>query len=364
VSSTPGPEYATQQNTAFTTIDSHDHTSGKGLQVPSSGLNINADLPFNLQNATAVRSVRFNNYGTAIGAGTDTGCAYVAGGNLYFNDISGTQIQLTAGGALNAASIGGIGGDYSTSTASVYYSDIAKTFYFTQNINQAATVSVGPVVIQDTAVSANGITVQSPVALAASYSLTLPSVVPASTLPISMSSTGVMSTGQITTAQITDNAVTTVKIPNAAVTPEKLTALNYAQSSVISSFTLSDSSAYFTTGMSLSLTTNGRPVFMSFINDGTRSGFFRSNNSVNATSISDTFQIEIRRNGTVISNSQPSINANLVGSSNIQLQVSPGSFSHFDPVSAGTYTYEVFARISSNASPLLINNVIFYAYEL
>lgn len=216
VSSTPGPTYATEQNTAMEVIDAHDHTSGNGVQVPTAGIGIDADLTFSDYNATNVNSVRFYNNSTALAGGSDLGCVYEAGGNLYFNDASGVQIQLTAGGALNAASIGGIGGDYSTSTASEYYSSVTKTFYFTQDTNKPAHISGGNVVIAEAVTSPNTITLQSPTSLAASYTVTMPTAVPASTLPLAMSSSGVLSTGQITASQITTGTITGTQISSTA----------------------------------------------------------------------------------------------------------------------------------------------------
>ena len=40
---TTGPTWATQTNSNWETIDTHDHTSGKGVQLTPSALNINAD---------------------------------------------------------------------------------------------------------------------------------------------------------------------------------------------------------------------------------------------------------------------------------------------------------------------------------
>jgi hypothetical protein len=222
---TPGPTYATQNNTAFETVDSHDHTTGAGVQVPTAGINIDADLNFNAYNATVLRSSRFDNRGSALGESTDIGCTYVAGGNLFFNDISGTQIQLTAGGALNAASIGGVGGDYSTSSASVYYQLVDETFYFTSDTNTPATINMGSAIIREPAASAPGITIKSPAALGSGYDVTLPTALPASTRVLSMTSAGTLvpgSTGAIVTADLADLAVTTAKIADTAVTTAKI----------------------------------------------------------------------------------------------------------------------------------------------
>lgn len=235
---TPGPTYATQNNTAFDAVDSHDHTTGKGVQVPSAGIGINDDLTMNGYNLTTVRTVRYDSQSAGLGDATDIGCVYVAGGNLFFNDISGTQIQLTAGGALNAASIGGIGGDYSTSTASVYYQAIDSTFYFTSNTNTPATVNAGSVIVREPVASSNSITLQSPVSLGSSYNLTLPTALPASTRIVSVTNTGTLAAGTagvIQTDDIAALAVTGPKIANATIDATKMDATALASGTYIPS---------------------------------------------------------------------------------------------------------------------------------
>ena len=56
---TAGPQYATQVNTAFDEIDSHDHSTGKGARITPSGLNINTSLPFNNNSLTNVSNTSF-----------------------------------------------------------------------------------------------------------------------------------------------------------------------------------------------------------------------------------------------------------------------------------------------------------------
>lgn len=191
VSVTLGPTYATENNTAFTTIDSHDHTSGQGVAVPTAGLNINADLAFNGFNSTLLRSSRYSAQGSPLALVTDKGCLYVAGVDLYYNDGNGNQIQLTAGGALNAASIGGIGGDYTTSTASVFYTSATKTFTFWQNTNKSALMDIGSILLRrvDNTSSA-AITIKPSTSLSAGYTLTLPIALPVSTSFVGVDSSG------------------------------------------------------------------------------------------------------------------------------------------------------------------------------
>lgn len=191
VSVTLGPTYATENNTAFTTIDSHDHTSGKGVQVPSAGIGINSELSFAGFDATDLRSTRYSAQGSPLALVTDVGCLYVAGVDLYYNDGNGNQIQLTAGGALNAASIGGIGGDYSTSTASVFYTNSSKTFGFWQDTNKSALIDVGTILLRrvDNTSSA-AITIAPSTSLASGYSIILPIALPASASFLSIDNTG------------------------------------------------------------------------------------------------------------------------------------------------------------------------------
>ena len=176
---TPGPQYAIENNQAFTVVDGHNHTSGQGVPIPSAALNINGDLPFQNFNATALRSTRYISQGSPLGTPTDLNCIYVVGGEMYYNDGVGNQIQLTAGGALNAASIGGIGGDYTTSTASVFYTSLSNTFTFWQNNNINATIDVGDIIIRPELVSAFGIRLRANPLLAADYTLVLPLALPA-----------------------------------------------------------------------------------------------------------------------------------------------------------------------------------------
>ena len=177
---TPGPLYASQEVTAFTVIDSHNHTSGQGVPVPSAGLNINGTLTFNGFDGTNFRSTRFSNLSSPLSLPGDLGCLYVVSGNLWYNNGIGGQIQLTVGGALNATSIGGIGGDYSTSTASVFYTSLDTTFSFTQVTGINASIDVGDVLIRNETSGAFAVHLTASGAMSSDYSLTLPVSLPVS----------------------------------------------------------------------------------------------------------------------------------------------------------------------------------------
>jgi hypothetical protein len=100
VTVTLGPVWANQINAAFETIDAHDHSSGKGLQIPTAGININADLDFNEKAALNLKLVSMENRtSTPSGASFATSLSTYAG-NLFYTNASGVAIQLTAGGGI------------------------------------------------------------------------------------------------------------------------------------------------------------------------------------------------------------------------------------------------------------------------
>jgi len=97
---TLGPEWATELNTALETIDSHDHTSDKGVQIPTAGLNINADLDFNSNKAFSLLSTQFTEQTATLTGATNAGSVYVTSGDLYYTNTSGVAVQLTSGGSI------------------------------------------------------------------------------------------------------------------------------------------------------------------------------------------------------------------------------------------------------------------------
>lgn len=193
VQGTSVPDWSGLLNTAFSLIDSHDHSAGHGLQVPSAGININADLTFNGFNLTQARTLRLQQQAAAPALAADAGAIYVTtGGDLWYNNGAGQHVQITSGSALSAASLGGISGLGGTS-AGVAFSNATKTFTFTQAANQGALLDAGPLTIHDTAASAFGITLQSPVGIAGAYALTLPTALPAANALLSIGTSGALS---------------------------------------------------------------------------------------------------------------------------------------------------------------------------
>lgn len=382
-----GPTWATNLNDAFNLVDAHDHTSGKGPKVPTAGLSINADLSFGGFNATSLNTSKYNSLVSAL-ASSFTNSVYVVGGELYFNDGSGTDVQLTSGGAINVASLGTITGDYSTSTADLNYSDATKTFTFKQSATATAFISCGSVSIFENVAGAKFTKIQNTASQASDQTITLWASLPGSTLPALISSSGVLSTGQITTAQITDVNVTTAKIADlnvttakiadSNVTTAKIADLNVTQaklqarptgSSVAAggfannatiSFSTSSTTFVDVTNATVTIVTTGRPVVIGLIAaDGTTDASLTITNSTTAN-MNASFRIV--RDATNISRSLMTIEKSITTVS--RLQIPPTSIYCVDLVSAGTYVYKLQTAVNTGTTTVDILSSKFFAYEI
>ncbi len=97
---TPGPTWASDLNTAITSIDSHDHTTGKGTKVPISGINWNADINlgnFSLYDVGFIRG--YNNISTPTGLRL----FYVKNNEFYYKNAAGVETQITDSGTVKVS---------------------------------------------------------------------------------------------------------------------------------------------------------------------------------------------------------------------------------------------------------------------
>jgi hypothetical protein len=173
-------------------IDQHTHAPGFGTLVPTAGLNINADLPFGGFNALGLRSSRYNAQSLGGLTGADIGCVLVSGVDLYYVDLNGNQIQLTASGA-PAGTPGSISGLISPAAAT--YTPSSKTFSWTSSSGFSAYFKMGPIALTDPSVSGGkAATIEVPTGLASNYNFILPSGAPASLSLLTMSSAGQLAT--------------------------------------------------------------------------------------------------------------------------------------------------------------------------
>lgn len=192
VSTTPGPTWATAVNAAFDTVDTHDHSTGNGVKITPTGLNINADLPLNGNNLTQVRSVRLEDQGTVQTTATDLGCIQLVGGDLWWVNGNGTGVQITSGAGLSFASLGTIGGDFGQPgvLASVTYSDTTKIFSFLQDSGITAGLYASKLLVADASSGALAVTITADAATGA-YTLTLPVSAPTDNTVLTFSAAGV-----------------------------------------------------------------------------------------------------------------------------------------------------------------------------
>lgn len=178
-------------NAGITLIDAHDHTSGKGTQVPSAGININADLSFAGNAATALGKAAFSAV-TALVSGSKTLFVSSSDNELYWRTNAGTNVKLTSGTTINTSLVGGIVGDYTAVGAEVAFNDANDRYTFKQNSATGwARLASGEVRIFETGTSESVyVGLAAPAALGASYTLTLPTALPGSTLLAQCDSSG------------------------------------------------------------------------------------------------------------------------------------------------------------------------------
>lgn len=188
-STAPGPDWANDIVADMYVIDSHDHTSGKGVPITPDGLDISADLPMGSNNLTEVRSVNFTAQVAPLALAGDLGCIYVSGADLYYNDEAGNQVRITQGGSVTG-STGTITG-LPSGTASASYS--AGTFTFQSATSTPANMAVGPIAIGRNSASSKTVTLTPNAGQASNYGIGFPAALPAATNYTTLDASGNLS---------------------------------------------------------------------------------------------------------------------------------------------------------------------------
>lgn len=187
--------WGTIVNNALATTDAHDHTPGKGVKVPVTGLNINGDVSFGSVHApTNLHRLSFASI-AALSSNNKSLFVSSADNELYWRSNAGVNVKMTAAAALNVAAFtGGIGGDYAAVGAAVAFDDSGDRYTFKQNSPGFtwARMASGEVRIFETG-STDSVFVglAAPAALAGSYTVTWPLALPADTRPLNVTSAGV-----------------------------------------------------------------------------------------------------------------------------------------------------------------------------
>lgn len=399
VGSESGPNYALDVNSCLSLLDAHDHSSGRGVQVTPSGLNINANLAFNTNYIQSLGAATFSAQSAPLVA---LQTLYVAPGtesppvqDLWYTDSSGTAIQLTAGGVVNAT-IGSLPGEN--------YS--AGTFFWKQGSGSTtpANFDIGSITLRpNVASTAYGVILGPPVSIASQYNIALP-LLPASARVLSIDNSGNMATdvtGTVQTLDIADQNVTQSKLAPRPIGPT-VAAGGVARNNFFGTqnITTTGGSATHLTNMDVTITTTGRPIMLMMIsgdnsggsgyfqisstgfqNPSAASGFaYIQNTTVNSTIATATF--DITSNAVVVSTSASTTdptwndsaglynrttNTSTTTNSTVTFATThqwPMSFMGIDYQPAGTYSYSAYALLTSAFSTFSIVNARIVAYEL
>lgn len=193
VSTTIGPTWATNLNTALELVDAHDHSSAKGVKITPAGMNINATLEINSQDITEVNSLSLD---TRASAPSTLRALYSKSGDLYFKNTAGTEVQVTNGGTIagTPGSITNLGDGGS----SAVFSDINEDFTWYFDGVKPAAMNMGDIRLypfDGSAAYTNFVTLKSPTSLASSYSVTMPGTAPAQSGVWSVNTSGVIQNG-------------------------------------------------------------------------------------------------------------------------------------------------------------------------
>jgi hypothetical protein len=359
----PGLSWGELVNQNFATLDSHTHAPGFGTQVPTAGMNINADLSFGGFNAFNLRSARFALQAAPLALPADVACIYFSGVDAYVNDANGVAIRLTSGGAI-AGTPGSISG--LASPAAVTYSAVPKLFTFTSSSAVAANLSCGPLSITDATVgSGKSATISVPAGLVGNYALVLPAALPGATSLVSLGLTGQLGvvTYPLLAASIANGTLTTTQLsPTAGIVGSQLAAaagivrpqlasVGQQVSASCGGFSNSGAVEVDVTNLTVTLTTTGRPVILMLIPDGASSASFGNPTTAGT--------LYIDRGGSNIAQwGSSNSNGTWLGSNFI----AGNGIVYIDPVAAGTYTWKI--RVNPNGANMSLSNFKLVAYEL
>jgi len=219
---TPGPEWAQGINEAISALSEVVALGAIGMQISNEFINITENLDLNGFNLVEAGSVELEAQGSTLAS---SGSIYRVGGDLYYNNGAGTPVQITSGTALSATSLGGITGMTGT-PASVDYDGI-DTFFFEQDVNTPAAMSLGPTRIRRPVSAGAGVTLEVSNSITSDYTLLIPPAPPVATAFLTMNGSGELAysppvNGGITASFLGTSSVEESKIASFAVTNNKI----------------------------------------------------------------------------------------------------------------------------------------------
>jgi hypothetical protein len=234
----PGPNYATDVNNSLTLIDQHTHLPGSGVLITTAAININASLPmnnFNLTGLGALTLVAQSSFTTANSIYEDSS------GNLHYINGAGLDIQVTNSSGVNVTptSIPGL-----VPPASLNYVPISDTFVFQSNVNIAANLDAGSVLLRNLSPNSTfSLTLSPPGALSNNYTITLP------TIPVSQSFVTLDTSGNLSGATPFSAGITSSNIAAATILGSNIAASTITASNIS---TVNSTSVIFNTGFRVS----------------------------------------------------------------------------------------------------------------
>lgn len=192
---TAGPTWASVLNAALTTNDSHDHTTGKGVAVPTAGININADLDFQSNDAIGLRSVRLDNQVATLNGASDLRILYSKNGELAYRDALGNEVILTSAGSV-AGATGTITGLVAPASAS--FSAVTNTFTWLYDTAKPARLSLADAAFypyDGSTAYTFAVSLKAPTTLTASHTWTFPDAAATQANIVSISTAGQLTYG-------------------------------------------------------------------------------------------------------------------------------------------------------------------------
>lgn len=345
-----GQDYALNVDASLLILDSHDHSSGNGVQITPNGININSDFPLNNNNLTIVKSVRFQAQTSLPAVSPNLLCFYTVGNDVYFNDGAGNVVRITQSGSVTGSS-GTITGLPSGTASAAYVAGSGK-FVFQSSTNTGADLDAASIIVREKVTNGKSVTLSAAAGLAADYTLIFPTALPASQNFLVLDNAGQISNGPAVSA-----GINTSNIADGAITKPKLAALGQQISSSSGAFTVTTNTRTDVTNLTVKITTTGRPVVITLIpaQPGNMNlSILRGNNSA-------TMYVYLVRDSTDIYTRTLEVSA--FGASQVYSSFDVPYM--IDVVAAGTYTYKMAVQnVGSGTVQTGVIDARLIAYEL
>lgn len=349
-----GPDWANQIYTClYSQLDAHDHSSGKGVQITPAGININGPLSFGSNSATNLLTSSYASQSAALSGSTYPAAVYVAGGELFYNDLVGNQVKITAGGAVNATSSGISSG---TATASF----VASVLVVNAAANTPANIQVGSVLLGNNVANSKYLTLSPPNAMAANYSLVLPA------LPSVPSFMQLDASGNMSASVAVSQGITGSNMANGTVTRLQEAAVGQTVSGSSGTFSINTLTPTNVTNLSTTLTTSSsnRPVIVALIGDGSANNAFIG--AVNGTNTQACSLVIYLLRGATILAQYPIQGAVSNGTTTESLIVPPSTVYFIDTFASpsSNYTYSVKVASANSGTLCEVFHCALVTYEL